>query len=143
MVLSLVKIDNNGSTAKKVEGLEVKFGHLLMVQRFKNRTFTTPVFVRVYRSRFEHYAVIGKDQKFSNSSVYMSLKHCQVTRNNTKEITIVADNVEGNKVTFEVRNKLEVEEWMSAFTPVLTQRFIVLDISKIYSMPSLSEEDES
>ena len=143
MVLSLRKIDNNGNTHKNVEGLEVKGGNLLMVQRFNNRTFTTPVFVRVYRSRFEHYAVIVKDQKFTNSSVYMSLKHCQVTGSNTKEITIVADNVEGNKVTFEVRNKLEVEEWMSAFTPVLTQRFIVLDRSKIYSMPSLSEEDES
>ena len=143
MVLSLIKIDNNGSPAKKVEGLEVKFGHLLMVQRFKDRTFTTPVFVRVYRSRFEHYAVIVKDQKFSNSSVYMSLKHCQVTRNNTNEITIVADNVEGNKVTFEIRSKLEEEEWMCAFTPVLKQRFIVLDRSKMYSMPSLSEEDES
>jgi hypothetical protein len=143
MVLSLIKIDNNGSPAKKVEGLEVKGGHLLMVQRFNNRTFTTPVFVRVYRSRFEHYAVIVKDQKFSNSSVYMSLKHCQVTRNNTNEITIVADNVEGNKVTFEIRSKLEEEEWMCAFTPVLKQRFIVLDRSKMYSMPSLSEEDES
>ena len=143
MVLSLIKIDNNGSPAKKVEGLEVKCGHLLMVQRFNNRTFTTPVFVRVYRSPFEHYAVIVKDQKFSNSSVYMSLRHCQVTRNNTKEITIVADNVEGNKVTFEIRNKLEEEEWMCAFTPVLKQRFIVLDRSKMYSMPSLSEEDES
>ena len=143
MVLSLIKLDNNGSPAKKVEGLEVKGGHLLMVQRFNNRTFTTPVFVRVYRSRFEHYAVIVKDQKFSNSSVYMSLKHCQVTRNNTNEITIVADNVEGNKVTFEIRSKLEEEEWMCAFTPVLKQRFIVLDRSKMYSMPSLSEEDES
>ena len=143
MVLSLIKIDNNGSPAKKVEGLEVKGGHLLMVQRFNNRTFTTPVFVRVYRSRFEHYAVIVKDQKFSNSSVYMSLKHCQVTRNNTNEITIVADNVDGNKVTFEIRSKLEEEEWMCAFTPVLKQRFIVLDRSKMYSMPSLSEEDES
>jgi predicted thioesterase len=48
-------------------------------------------------------------------------------------ITIVADNVEGNKVTFEIRNKLEEEEWMCAFTPVLKQRFIVLDRSKMYS----------
>jgi len=143
MVLSLRKIGSNGNAAKTIEGLEVKNWNLLMVQRFNNRTFTTPVFVRVYRSRFEHYAVIVKDQKFTNSSVYMSLKHCQVTINNTKEITIVVDNVEGNKVTFEVRNKLEVEEWMCAFTPVLTQRFIVLDRSKMYSMPSLSEEDES
>jgi len=90
MVLSLRKIDNNGSTAKKVEGLEVKNGNLLMVQRFNNRTFTTPVFVRVYISRFKHYAVIIKNQKFTNSSVYMSLEHCQVTMNNTKAITIVA-----------------------------------------------------
>jgi hypothetical protein len=49
----------------------------------------------------------------------------------------------GNKVTIEIRNKLEEEEWMCAFTPVLKQRFIVLDRSKMYSMPSLSEEDES
>jgi len=143
MVLSVRKIGSNGNTPKKVEGLEVKGGNLLMVQRLNNRTFTTPVYVRVYRGRYEHYAVIVKDQKFTNSSVYMSLRHCQVTKSNTKEITIVADNVEGNKVTFEIRNKFEEEEWMSAFTSVLKQRFIVLDRSKTYSMPSLSEEDES
>ena len=143
MVLSVRKIDNNGNTQTHVEGLEVKGGNLLMVQRFNNRTFTTPVFVRVYRSRFEHYAVIVKDKKFTNSSVYMSLKHCQVTKSNTKEITIVADNVEGNKVSFEVRNKIEVEEWLCAFTPVLKQGCILMESSNTYSIPSLSEEDES
>jgi len=143
MVLSVRKIDSNRNAPKKVEGLEVKGGLLLMVQRFNNRTFTTPVYVRVYRGRYEHYAVIVKDQKFTNSSVYMSLKHCQVTRNDTKEITIVADNGEGSKVTFEVRNKIEVEEWMCAFTPVLKQKCTLIVNSNTYSMPSLSEEDES
>lgn len=101
----------------KEEGLEVKSGSLNLLQTCKDKTIHVPVFVRVYRNSYEHYAVIYRDQMFTNSSIYISLKHCVVFRNENKtnEIRVIPDNMEGTKLTFCINDSKEIEEWISVF----------------------------
>ena len=57
------------------EGLEVKAGELYMVETSGTRIITISVFVRVYKSQYEHYMVIHRDKISSHNSVYISLKN--------------------------------------------------------------------
>ncbi|OWF43776.1 hypothetical protein KP79_PYT12634 [Mizuhopecten yessoensis] len=100
----------------KEDGLEVKSGRLNLIQTCDNKTITVPVFVRVYRNSYEHYAVIYRDQMFTNSSIFISLKQCVVFRNDNKnnEIRVIPDNMEGTKLTFHIKDPGQVEEWISA-----------------------------
>ncbi|CAG2242830.1 unnamed protein product [Mytilus edulis] len=67
---------------------------LTMVQSVNNQLVKVPMVVQVYKTRFEHYAVIHRDMKFTNTAVYMNLKKCQVRKKGKNEITLIADNIE-------------------------------------------------
>ena len=104
---------------KKADGLEVKSGNLLMVQCCNGKVMKVPVIVRVYQNCFEHYAIIYRDSKYTNSAVFVSLKHCKVYRNDNdeNEIKIVPSDIEGSSFTFQVNKTQEVNEWLSALEP--------------------------
>lgn len=134
-------------------GLEIKSGRLYMIQINNNQTLTVPVFMRVYRNRFEHYAVVSRDQHSTNHSVYLRLRHCQIQKSDSNEIKVMPDNIEGNKLTFIVRNKSEVDDWTHSLSsstsltdksktskPQLRFRRFS-DIPRTSFMPSLKEED--
>jgi len=119
------------------DGLEVKSGSLFMQQSFDNKTRKIPVFVRVYKNSFEHYAVIYRNQTFTNNSVYISLKNSIVSRNDgadDKEICVIPDNVEGTKLIFLTTKASEVEEWVA----VLQSSFISSSPTSGSISPTLS-----
>lgn len=139
---------------KPWENSEVKSGSLCLIQQYGGKTRKAHVFVRVYRSSFEHYAVICKDQKFSAQSEYMSLKNCTVSKceHNDNQLRVTLNNFEGNGLIFECRTKLEVQDWIDALQPNRiptphTNRSIsplpLPTIPRTLLMPSLEEESES
>ncbi|OWF43801.1 uncharacterized protein LOC110459234 [Mizuhopecten yessoensis] len=144
---SLVNVNVN-----KKEGLEVKSGQLYMLQEQNNKMRKLPVFVRVYRNRFEHYAVIYRNQTFTNNSIYISLKNCAVRRCDTKDngIVVIPDNMEGTKMTFQTKESQEMEDWISAFHSIRTHHPRKSTVHQIMSpviprtplMPCLQEEEE-
>ncbi|XP_053399712.1 uncharacterized protein LOC128557092 [Mercenaria mercenaria] len=136
------------------DSLEIKSGRLCLVQQHKGRKLKVQVFVRVYRSSFEHYAVLFKDQKFSLQSGYISLKNCIVDKTNEKEhqVRVTLNDYEGTGVTFESNSCKEAEEWHDALQPqILSSSPTLSAISPSLSpviprsplMPTLAEEEES
>ncbi|KAL3879071.1 hypothetical protein ACJMK2_031394 [Sinanodonta woodiana] len=131
---------------KPPENSEVKSGSLCLIQQCGGITRKAHVFVRVYRSSFEHYAVICKDQKFSAQSGYMSLKNCTVCKCEDKDnqLRVTLNNFEGNGLIFECRTKLEVQDWIDALQPNRSISPLPLPIiPRTLLMPSLEEESES
>lgn len=134
----------------KEEGLEIKSGRLDMLQTCNDTSVHIPVFVRVYRNSYEHYAVIYRDQKFTNNSIYISLKHCVVFRNDNEdnEIRVIPDNLEGTKLTFRIEQLDEVDEWVSVFQSncVSSPNSISPSLSPVIPrtplMPTLQELEE-
>lgn len=102
---------------KKSDGLEVKSGSLLMVQCCNGKEMKIPVIVRVYQNCFEHYAIIYRDSKYTNSAVFVSLKHCRVYKCDNCEIKVVPSDIEGSSFTFQVGKTQDVNEWISALEP--------------------------
>ncbi|KAK3597463.1 hypothetical protein CHS0354_041879 [Potamilus streckersoni] len=134
---------------KPWESSEVK-----SVQQCGGKTKKADVFVRVYRSSFERYAVIYKDQIFSAQSGYLSLKNCTVCQCEHKDnqLRVTLNNFEGNCLIFECRTKLEVQDWIDALQPNSLptphpNRSIspshLPPIPRTLLMPSLAEESES
>ncbi|CAG2236319.1 unnamed protein product [Mytilus edulis] len=129
---------------------EIKSGRLHMVHTYNNTALTVPVLLRVYKTRFEHYAIVHKDQLFTNSGLYLSLKNCQVSRGDTNEIRIVPNSIDGGKVTFVANSKSDAEEWIAFLhnsrhllkpgKPGV--RFHRQNIPKTSLMPSVEEEEE-
>ncbi|VDI65178.1 Hypothetical predicted protein [Mytilus galloprovincialis] len=129
---------------------EIKSGRLHMVQTFNNKVLTVPVFLRVYKTRFEHYAIVHKDQLFTNSGLYLSLKNCQISKGESNEIKIVPNSIDGGKVTFVANSKSDAEEWMTSLQSSRHSRkpekpgvrFHRQNIPKTLLMPSVEEEEE-
>ncbi|VDI02932.1 Hypothetical predicted protein [Mytilus galloprovincialis] len=129
---------------------EIKSGRLHMVQTFNNKVLTVPVFLRVYKTRFEHYAIVHKDQLFTNSGLYLSLKNCQISKGESNEIKIVPNSIDGGKVTFVANSKSDGEEWMTSLQSSRHSRkpekpgvrFHRQNIPKTLLMPSVEEEEE-
>ncbi|XP_067664052.1 uncharacterized protein [Haliotis asinina] len=96
---------------------EIMSGHLLLFQVVRQRTIRIPVFVKVYRSCFEHYAIVYKDQKYSNLSTYINLKNCIVMCNeNCKtQLRVVPHNFDGTVIVFDTQDKATVSSWKCAF----------------------------
>ncbi|KAK3597461.1 hypothetical protein CHS0354_041877 [Potamilus streckersoni] len=139
---------------KPWESSEVKSGSLLLIQQCGGKTRKVYVFVRVYRSSFERYAVIYKDQKFSAQSGYLSLKNCTVCKCEHKDnqLRVILNNFEGNGLIFECTTKLEVQNWIDALQPNSLPTphpnrsispSLLPPIPRTLLMPSLAEESES
>lgn len=136
------------------DGLEVKSGRLCLVQQHKGRKMKVQVFVRVYKSSFEHYIVLYKDQKYSLQSGYISLKNCIVDRCSGKEhqVRVTLNDYEGTGVTFESNTCKEADEWHEALQSNIlssspTSSAISPSLSPVIPrsplMPTLAEEEES
>ncbi|KAK3597455.1 hypothetical protein CHS0354_041869 [Potamilus streckersoni] len=133
-------------------GSEEKSGLLHMIQVCGGKNRKTPVFVRVYRSSFEHYAVIYKDPNFFFQTGYIRLKNCKVCNyeNTENKFSVTLNNYEGNALTFECRTKQESQAWICALqkntVSVSTAKSGVpvgqsVHIPKSPPMPTLNEED--
>ncbi|CAC5390564.1 unnamed protein product [Mytilus coruscus] len=138
----------NSECAKRES--EIKNGRLHMVQTYNNKALTVPMFLRIYKTRFEHYAVVHKDQLLTNSGLFLSLRNSQISRGETNEIKIIPNSIDGGKVTFIANSKSDAEEWIASFQnsrhllkpgkPGV--RFHRQNIPKISLMPSVVEEEE-
>ncbi|KAL3878840.1 hypothetical protein ACJMK2_031168 [Sinanodonta woodiana] len=137
---------------KPWENSEVKSGSLCLIQQCGWITRKAHVFVRVYRSSCQHYAVIYKDQKFSAQSGYMSLKNSTVCKceHNDNQLRVTLNNFEGNGLIFECRTKLEVQDWIDALQPNTLHTphpnrstSLLPTIPRTLLIPSLTEESES
>lgn len=134
---------------------QIKCGCLCLLKEHKGKKMRIPVFVRVYRSCFEHYAVLYKDQKYSLQSGYISLKNCiasSVTGGKDNQIRVTLNDFEGTGVEFECSSKREAEDWLDALQPqILSSSPTLSAISPSLSpviprsplMPTLAEEEES
>lgn len=133
---------------------EIKCGRLCVIQEHKGRKMKVHVFVRVYRSCFEHYAVLYKDQKYSLQSGFINLKNCTASLSTGKEnqIRVTLNDFEGTGVVFESHSNLEAEDWLDALQPqILSSSPTLSSISPNLSpviprsplMPTLAEEEES
>lgn len=153
MVLGMQKSccsENVPIGGKKVEGLEVKCGSLYMIQLCGSKLMNIPVFVRVYRNCFEHYAIINRDQKYTNSAVYISLKHCKVYRSdsdNDNEFKLVPEDIEGTNWTFQASRKQDVNGWISALQPSISsgsppKGSLSPSVRRSLLMPTLQESIE-
>ena len=133
---------------------QIKCGRLCLIQEHKGKKMKIQVFVRVYRSCFEHYAVLYKDQKLSLQSGFISLKNCIASKCTGKDnqIRVTLNDFEGTGVVFESYNKAETEDWLEALQPMcLSSSPTLSSISPSLSpviprsplMPTLAEEEES
>lgn len=136
------------------ENLEIKSGRLCLLQAHKGRKMKIHAFVRVYRSSFEHYAVIYKDQKYSQQFGFLSLKNCTVSKDTAKEnlLRVTLNDFEGTGVTFESRSGTEADEWLDVLQPqIVSGSPPMCSMSPSLSpviprsplMPTLAEEEES
>ena len=101
---------------KPSEGPEVKSGRLCILQTQGGKTRKAPVFVRVYRSCFEQYAVLYKDHRYSMQTGYVNLKHCSVTISEDKKsrFKVILNDFEGSVITFEAESSCEAVTWVDA-----------------------------
>ena len=112
-------IETNVCNKAAVDGPETHCGRLCLVQKYKGRTLRMQVFVRVYRSSYEHYAVLYKDQKYSSQSGYINLKNCSISRCTDKDnqLRVTLNDIEGTGVVFESNTHKEAEQWAEALQP--------------------------
>ncbi|OWF51138.1 hypothetical protein KP79_PYT12348 [Mizuhopecten yessoensis] len=128
---------------------EVKAGHLFLLRQQEGVTVNVPVFVRVYRSCFEHYAVVCRSQTLTNNSLYVSLKTCVVVTSPTcdRDIVVIPDNAEGGKVTFKTTFPDDVSDWIAVLQPTqsvenVRRKSNPLIMPKSPLMPMLQELNE-
>ena len=96
---------------------EIKSGKLLLLHRVGQRTGWLPVYVRVYRNAFEHFAVVSKDQAVSAHSTYVNLRAagCGAPCDSATQFRVVVNNYEGTVISFDAGDKDTVAEWAEAF----------------------------
>ena len=104
------------ANVRNTEGPEVKSGRLCLLQSHGGKIRKAPVFVRVYRSCFEQYAVLYKDHKYSMQTGYVNLKHCSVTISEDKKsrFKVILNDFEGSVITFEAETGCEAISWVDA-----------------------------
>ena len=135
------------------DGPEIKSGRLYMIQTHAGKTRKIPVFVRVYRSCFEQYAVLYRDQKYSVQSGYVSLKNCSVreSEDNSAQFKVILNDFEGSGLCFEAESSSETGDWVDALQPqIISSSPPKSSISPTLSpviprsplMPTLEETDE-
>ena len=106
--------DQNGNQI--TDRLEVKAGHIKQVIRTDSRERRKDVFVRVYRSQFEHYAVVYQNKVFCKACAFINLKSCVVSVDlSVRQIIIRPYNDDGIAVVLEA-DQYTVESWIDAFS---------------------------
>lgn len=142
---SLVK----SSGLEKDEKYEIKSGKLLLFHRIGQRSAWLPVYVRVYRNAFEHFAVVSKDQAISANSTYVNLKASGCGEPGGSGVTqfkVILNNYEGTVITFDAGDKDTVSDWVDAFAsnspPSSPCRSVSPTIPRSPVLPTLPELDE-
>ncbi|KAK6173624.1 hypothetical protein SNE40_017041 [Patella caerulea] len=99
---------------------DIHSGHMSLVQKVGKKCRQSPVFVKVIRSCFEHYAVISKDQLFKTHSTFLNLKNCVVTavEDTTTHIRVMQNNFEGNFITLAAKDGESRKEWLNIMRSV-------------------------
>ncbi|KAH3829942.1 hypothetical protein DPMN_103173 [Dreissena polymorpha] len=135
------------------EGSEIKSGRLCVIQEANGRKMKVQVFVRVYRSCFEHYVVMFKDSKLSLQCGFINLKNCVITKCTGKDtqFRVTLNDFEGTGVVFETSNRKETDEWQEVLQPVIissspTLSSISPNLSPVIPrsplMPTVTEESD-
>ncbi|KAL8593835.1 hypothetical protein ACOMHN_065312 [Nucella lapillus] len=155
--LSKVTMDNKHHTPEinsNLERYEIKSGKLQLQHRLGAKVSWLPVFVRVYRNAFEHFAVVSRDQAISGHSTYVNLRTSSCSSFEESSATVfkvIQNNYEGTVITFDAGNKDVVSDWVDAFTcatppcsPTLggLSGTLFPTIPRSPMMPSVSEVDE-
>ena len=105
------------TSVDKDEKYEIKSGKLLLFHRMGQRSAWLPVYVRVYRNAFEHFAVVSKDQVISANSTYVNLKASGcVPGDSITQFKVILKNYEGTVISFDCREKNTVSDWVDAFS---------------------------
>ena len=145
--------DCNGNSTN-TDGQEIKCGRLSMVRKIGKHIRKVPVFVRVYKTGLEHYAVLYRDQTYGLSTGYMNLKNCSVenSQDNNAQLKVTLKDSEGIVLSFDANSTLEASDWIDALRPQtssssMTTNSLLLPvlapkIPKSPSMPTLQESDE-
>lgn len=104
---------------KNVDGPEIKSGCLCMLQNHAGKRRKISVFVRVYKSCFEQYAVLYKDQKYSLQCGYVNLKNCSVNISEDKktQFNVILNDFEGSGLNFEAESNADARDWVNALQP--------------------------
>ena len=142
-------------SSKPGDRAEVMSGRLKMIQTSNAGMHrkVIGVYVRVYTSNFEHYAVIYNDHKHCGKGVHVGLKHSAVTKSdsNESEFRVILDNSEGTGIVFQANSSCEVDEWVSVLQSsvipgsppkMCTPLSMSPAIPRPPLLPTLSEEDE-
>ena len=145
--------DCNGNSTG-TDGQEIKCGRLCLVRKIGKHIRKVPVFVIVYKTGLEHYAVLYRDQTYSLSTGYMNLKNCSVaiSEDNNAQFKVTLKDSEGIVLSFDANSTLEASDWVDALQPQIssssmTTNFLLLPvlapkIPKSPSLPTLQESDE-
>lgn len=149
---SMSTVDENMPTPSE-QGSAVKCGQLSLILGQDRRL---AVYVKVYWSGFEPFAVVYRDKKFCNASAFIRVKKCVVTKDRDigQRFVIIPNNSEGCTIVFEAQSERECEDWVR----VLSRSFqknsrcclaklsvvpeLVSQIPKSPVMPTLNEHDE-
>nr|KAG5707819.1 hypothetical protein BaRGS_015979 [Batillaria attramentaria] len=108
---------NSNPVERESEKYEIKAGKLMLLHRMGQRTTRLPVYVRVYRNAFEHFAVVSKDQVVSTNSTYVNLRtsYCVASTDSLTQFEVVQNNFEGTVIRFDTGDKDSVADWVEAF----------------------------
>lgn len=151
--LQKCRLPEGSNMAQEREGQVLKEGPLYLIQPTGSKVRKVPVYVKVYRNSFEHYAVISKEQFFCNKCTFISLKNCFVfpKEGHKTQLRIVPNNIEGNAVVFDIGDTREVTAWMDAlqsdYMPSSPQRISISPnlspvIPRAPILQTLTETDE-
>ena len=138
---------------KNIKDTEIKCGCLRVSQNHGGKNRSVSVFIRLYRSSFEQYVILYRDQKYSVHSGFISLKNCSVSISDYQktQFKVTNNNCEGVGLSFEADSHSEAADWVEAlqnqtvssarskFSPL---RILSPNISKSPSMPTLEEKCE-
>lgn len=134
-------------------GPESKSGRIILLKKAGGRQRKIPVFIRVYKRSFEHYAVLYRDQKFSLQTGYINLKNCTVIKADDKipQFEVTMNDSEGVGLSFEAESNSEASDWVAALEPqIVPSSPTSCSISPVLSpkipreplMPTLEETGE-
>lgn len=149
---SMSTVDENMPLTSE-QGSAVKCGHLSLILGSDKHL---PVYVKVYWSGFEPFAVVYRDKKFCNASAFIRVKKCVVTKDteNSQRFVIIPNNSEGCTIVFEAHSERECEEWVRVLARSVHKNSrcclaklsvvpeLVSQIPKSPVMPTLKEHDE-
>lgn len=113
------RLSSINANKKNVDGPEIGSGRLCLLQCHAGKKRKVPVFVRVYKSCFEQYAVVYRDQKYSLQSGYVNLKNCivKISEDKKTQFKVILNDLEGSGLTFETDSHSQACDWVDVLQP--------------------------